>query len=122
MALVSMCISLMQEQLVQKTRWLLTEVGIIEEDIDPMQKYKVSITIFTHFLCQTQRKSCQSHSKYGIIYSVLDSTFDKGTVMCLDHFQNHLHQPVQHILSKIQDLSLQFCTSIIFISMHKSIS
>ncbi|XP_050690481.1 TWiK family of potassium channels protein 7-like isoform X2 [Eriocheir sinensis] len=40
MALVSMCISLMQEQLVQKTRWLLTEVGIIEEDIDPMQKYK----------------------------------------------------------------------------------
>lgn len=41
MALVSMCISLMQEQLVQKTRWLLTEVGIIEEDIDPMQKYKV---------------------------------------------------------------------------------
>ncbi|XP_045128906.1 TWiK family of potassium channels protein 7-like isoform X1 [Portunus trituberculatus] len=40
MALVSMCISLMQEQLVQKTRWLLTEIGIMEEDIDPMQKYK----------------------------------------------------------------------------------
>lgn len=51
MALVSMCISLMQEQLVQKTRWLLTEVGIIEEDIDPMQKYKASIIVLVIVEC-----------------------------------------------------------------------
>lgn len=46
MALLSMCINLMQEQLVLKTRWCLTELGLYEEDIDPMKKYKVSI-----FLC-----------------------------------------------------------------------
>ncbi|KAK4307533.1 hypothetical protein Pmani_020680 [Petrolisthes manimaculis] len=40
MALLSMCINLMQEQLVLKTRLMLTELGIMEEEIDPMEKYK----------------------------------------------------------------------------------
>ncbi|XP_069949679.1 TWiK family of potassium channels protein 7-like isoform X2 [Cherax quadricarinatus] len=40
MALLSMCINLMQEQLIVKTRWMLMELGIMEEDIDPMEKYK----------------------------------------------------------------------------------
>ncbi|XP_042221495.1 TWiK family of potassium channels protein 7-like [Homarus americanus] len=44
MALISMCINLMQEQLVHKTRWLLMELGIVEEEIDPMEKYKYKKT------------------------------------------------------------------------------
>lgn len=44
MALLSMCINLMQEQLVTRTRWLLTQLGILEEDIDPMEKYKYKKT------------------------------------------------------------------------------
>ncbi|XP_071537253.1 TWiK family of potassium channels protein 7-like isoform X2 [Panulirus ornatus] len=44
MALLSMCITLMQEQLVNRTRWLLTQLGILEEDIDPMEKYKYKKT------------------------------------------------------------------------------
>ncbi|XP_063610615.1 TWiK family of potassium channels protein 7-like [Penaeus indicus] len=40
MALLSMCINLMQEQLVAKSRWLAREIGLIEEEVDPMVKYK----------------------------------------------------------------------------------
>ncbi|XP_066951194.1 TWiK family of potassium channels protein 7-like [Macrobrachium rosenbergii] len=40
MSLLSMCINLMQEQLVVKARWFAMEVGIIEEEIDPQTKYK----------------------------------------------------------------------------------
>lgn len=42
MALLSMCINLMQEQLVAKSRWFAKEIGLIEEEVDPMVKYKVS--------------------------------------------------------------------------------
>ena len=42
MALVSMCISLMQEQLTTKAKWFATEVGLIKqpdiEDTDESEK------------------------------------------------------------------------------------
>lgn len=43
MALVSMCISLMQEQLTSKVKWVATEIGLvkqpdIEETKDPEEK------------------------------------------------------------------------------------
>ncbi|CAL4064375.1 unnamed protein product [Meganyctiphanes norvegica] len=41
MALLSMCINLMQEQLVEKCRWFAKQVGITEEEIDPNIKYKI---------------------------------------------------------------------------------
>lgn len=40
MALLSMCINLMQEQLVAKARWFAIEIGLIEEEVDPRTKYK----------------------------------------------------------------------------------
>ncbi|XP_068207379.1 LOW QUALITY PROTEIN: TWiK family of potassium channels protein 7-like [Palaemon carinicauda] len=43
MSVLSMCINLMQEQLVVKARWLAVEIGIVEEEIDPQTKYKVPV-------------------------------------------------------------------------------
>ncbi|XP_069175097.1 TWiK family of potassium channels protein 7 isoform X2 [Procambarus clarkii] len=40
MALLSMCINLMQEQMVKKIQYMMTALGLKDEDIDPMEKYK----------------------------------------------------------------------------------
>lgn len=46
MALVSMCINLMQEQLTSKVRWVATEVGLIKQpDIEDTQEEQKPLSV-----------------------------------------------------------------------------